>query len=206
MELKDTIELMNSDDFKERFKAEYYQTRIRCTKLGEMIAKYEAGTLPFKPKCDIEVYKKQRSVMLDYLSWLAFRSAAEGIPLEQGVITIEAKNILRYVCVAAVIIFLFHMFCGARVSDDGNGTDKVRVEIEAAGQSNQELQDRLEVIEGGADKIATIIGDGEAAISRAETAAERIAENLAAAERNNRECQSILSEVRRRSEAERAKN
>lgn len=29
MELKDTVELMNSDDYKDRFKAEYYQTKIR---------------------------------------------------------------------------------------------------------------------------------------------------------------------------------
>lgn len=27
MELKDTIELMNSTDYKERFRAEYYQTK-----------------------------------------------------------------------------------------------------------------------------------------------------------------------------------
>ena len=28
MELKDTIKLMDSEDYKERFKAEYYQTKI----------------------------------------------------------------------------------------------------------------------------------------------------------------------------------
>ena len=32
MELKDTIELMNSADYKERFKAEYFQTKIRYEK------------------------------------------------------------------------------------------------------------------------------------------------------------------------------
>ena len=31
MELKDTIELMNSENYKDRFKAEYYQTKIRMT-------------------------------------------------------------------------------------------------------------------------------------------------------------------------------
>ena len=34
MELKDTIELMQSDDYKERFKAEYYQVKIRLEKAG----------------------------------------------------------------------------------------------------------------------------------------------------------------------------
>ncbi len=34
MELKDTIEMMNSEDYKERFKAEYYQTRYNCKHRG----------------------------------------------------------------------------------------------------------------------------------------------------------------------------
>ena len=33
MELKDTIDLMTSEDYKDRFKAEYYQTKIRYDKL-----------------------------------------------------------------------------------------------------------------------------------------------------------------------------
>lgn len=36
MELKDTIELMNSSDYKERFKAEYLQVKIRYDKLHKM--------------------------------------------------------------------------------------------------------------------------------------------------------------------------
>ena len=48
MELSETIELMQSEDFKERFKAEYWQTKIRHDKLAEMIKKYEAGTLELR--------------------------------------------------------------------------------------------------------------------------------------------------------------
>ena len=33
MELKDTVEMMNSTDYKERFKAEYHQTKIRYERL-----------------------------------------------------------------------------------------------------------------------------------------------------------------------------
>lgn len=33
MKLNETIEMMNSKDFKERFKAEYYQLEIRGMKL-----------------------------------------------------------------------------------------------------------------------------------------------------------------------------
>ena len=37
MELKDTIPLMTSGDYRERFKAEYYQLRIRAGKLQSLI-------------------------------------------------------------------------------------------------------------------------------------------------------------------------
>ena len=40
MELKDTIDLMQSNDFKERFKSEYYQLKIRMAGLKNMLDKY----------------------------------------------------------------------------------------------------------------------------------------------------------------------
>lgn len=49
MELRDTVEMVNSADYKERFKAEYYQTAIRYGKLKAMVDKYNNGTLEFKP-------------------------------------------------------------------------------------------------------------------------------------------------------------
>ena len=58
MELKDTIDLMNSTDYKERFKAEYLQTKIRYDKLDAMTVKYEAGTLNFTPSCSLELLKE----------------------------------------------------------------------------------------------------------------------------------------------------
>lgn len=81
MELKNTIELMNSADYKERFKAEYYQTRIRYNKLHNMIVKYEAGTLNFTPKCSLELLKQQKSFMGQYLYTLEVRAEIEGIEL-----------------------------------------------------------------------------------------------------------------------------
>lgn len=115
-------------------------------------------------------------------------------------IVIEAKTTWwRYAAIAFGLLFLLYLFCGANVPDKGNGVDKVRTEIEAAGQANKELQDRLETATGTVEQL-------QGSISKAETAAERIAENLAAAERNNRECQQILREVRSRSEKERTNN
>lgn len=81
MELKETVELMNSSDYKERFKGEYYQTKIRYEKLHKTIVKYDAGTITFNPACDIETLKKQANAMGQYLYWLEVRSQLEGIEL-----------------------------------------------------------------------------------------------------------------------------
>ena len=81
MELKDTVELMNSADYKDRFKAEYWQNQLRYEKLHDMVIKYEAGTLNFTPTCDIELLKKQKSFMGQYLYCLEVRAEVEGIEL-----------------------------------------------------------------------------------------------------------------------------
>ena len=79
--LEDTEDLMYSSDFKDRFKAEYYQTKIRYEKLHKMIVKYEAGTLDFKPNCSLELLKKQASCMGQYLYTLEMRAEIEDIDL-----------------------------------------------------------------------------------------------------------------------------
>ena len=81
MELKDTIELMNSNDYKERFKAEYLQTKIRYEKLHKMVIKYEAGTLEFEPSCSLKILKEQKSYMGNYLRILEIRAEIEKIEL-----------------------------------------------------------------------------------------------------------------------------
>ena len=81
IELKDTAELMSSNDFRERFVAEYLQTKIRYDRLRKMIVKYEAGTLPFTPKNSLELFKKQASAMGNYLYCLEVRAQNEGIEL-----------------------------------------------------------------------------------------------------------------------------
>ena len=81
MELKDTIEMMNSPDYKERFKAEYYQLKIRGDKLLKLITDYEEGTLNFQPKCPISVLKLQSLHMKQYKEDLEKRAEIEGIEL-----------------------------------------------------------------------------------------------------------------------------
>lgn len=81
MELKDTIELMNSSDYKERFKAEYLQVKIRYNKLHTMLVKNDAGTLDFTPTCPTRVLLEQKRFMGEYLRCLEVRAEIEGINL-----------------------------------------------------------------------------------------------------------------------------
>ena len=81
MELKDTIELMQSEDYKERFKAEYYQVRTRREKLIDLLDRWNKGELSFEPKFSFEMLCTQRDIMQAYLSILRERAKVEGIQL-----------------------------------------------------------------------------------------------------------------------------
>lgn len=79
--LNETIDLMLSDDYKERFKAEYYQTKIRYEKLHSLIKKYDAGTLDFEPTTPIDILRNQKRNMGEYLYMLEIRAEIEKIDL-----------------------------------------------------------------------------------------------------------------------------
>ena len=81
MKLNETVEMMNSQDFKERFKAEYLQLKIRMEGLSNMLKKYKEGTLPFKPKCSYDLLNGQFKAMDMYASYLEERAEIEGIEL-----------------------------------------------------------------------------------------------------------------------------
>ncbi|MBQ6945375.1 MAG: hypothetical protein IJN43_13765 [Ruminococcus sp.] len=94
--LKDTVDLMNSADYKERFIAEYWQTKIRYEKLKEFNTKIEAEELvrytpsPYsnmvnarqvKHDCPREVLRDQQRIMGEYLHILELRAVFENIDL-----------------------------------------------------------------------------------------------------------------------------
>lgn len=81
MELKDTVSMMGSADYKERFKAEYNQLAIRFEKLNAMLDKWDAGTLSFNPTCPRSTYNIQIRAMADYLAALEARAVMEGVSL-----------------------------------------------------------------------------------------------------------------------------
>ena len=81
MQLKDTIEMMNSEDYKERFKAEYYQLTIRFDSLTDMLIKWYNNMLDFEPKCSKETLENQIIFMQGYIDILRLRAKIEEIDL-----------------------------------------------------------------------------------------------------------------------------
>jgi hypothetical protein len=92
MELKDTIKNMTSEDYKERFIAEYQQTKIRYEKLKAFNTTIEAArrtsyeadckkiALP-KHDCPDDILREQQNIMGQYLHILEVRAVIEGIEL-----------------------------------------------------------------------------------------------------------------------------
>ncbi|MEG2289562.1 MAG: hypothetical protein RSC24_06305 [Clostridium sp.] len=81
MKLNETIEMMNSSDYKERFRAEYLQLKIRMSGLSNMLKKYKEGTLTFKPSCSYDLLNGQLKAMKMYADYLEERAEVEGIEL-----------------------------------------------------------------------------------------------------------------------------
>lgn len=79
--LKDTVESMNSEDYKERFVAEYEQLTIRYKGLENMLYRWDRGELNFKPTCPRSLYNLQIRAMENYIAVLQARAAIEGIVL-----------------------------------------------------------------------------------------------------------------------------
>ena len=83
MELKDTVKMMNSSDYKERYKAEYFQLKIRYEKLSAMLDKYKNGKLDFTPTCSYELLFEQLVYMENYMQILEERANIENVDIEE---------------------------------------------------------------------------------------------------------------------------
>lgn len=85
MELKETIELMCSENYKERFVAEYHQVKIRYEKLKNFCNKIEVETMlgkeVTKHDCPLELLREQQKYMGLYLSVLEKRALIENVEL-----------------------------------------------------------------------------------------------------------------------------
>lgn len=80
--LSQTVDMMNSENYKERFKAEYTQLVIRYRGLKSMLTKWDNGTLNFTPACPRSTYNIQIKAMTDYIAVLEARACMECIDLD----------------------------------------------------------------------------------------------------------------------------
>ena len=81
MKLSETVEKMVSEDYKERFIAEYEQLAIRCIGLSNTLKEWDNGELNFTPTCPRSIYNIQVKAMDDYLAVLEARAVMENIDL-----------------------------------------------------------------------------------------------------------------------------
>lgn len=88
MELRETARMMGSVSYKERFIAEYWQTKIRYEKLKKFNNRIEAaevwgktGKIPVHDS-PYQILHRQQSVMGEYLSILEVRAEIEEIDLD----------------------------------------------------------------------------------------------------------------------------
>lgn len=80
MELKDTIDLMMSNQYKERFKAEFYQLKIRIEKLENTLNHYFDSNIKYN--CSYDLLHEQLIDMKHYFDVLKRRAEIEHVILE----------------------------------------------------------------------------------------------------------------------------
>lgn len=94
--LGDTVELMNSKDYRDRFVAEYIQTALRYEKLRafntriETMEDYDHGEV--EHDCPLELLKEQQRVMGELLHILEIRAVIEDIDLADAIAWLARKR------------------------------------------------------------------------------------------------------------------
>lgn len=78
MELANTVELMNSVCFRDRFRAEYYQLKIRKERLEKILRENPNG---FQGGCPVPLLERQLDVMIEYMHILEERAYIENVEL-----------------------------------------------------------------------------------------------------------------------------
>ena len=79
--LQVTSEMMNSENYKDRFIAEYFQVKIRLDKLKVMLKKWDEDNLDFFPTCPRSTYDMQVEAMTYYKNVLEARARMGNIVL-----------------------------------------------------------------------------------------------------------------------------
>lgn len=71
------------NNYKQRFINEYVELKDKYIKLHKMLVKYDAGKLEFTTTCPIDLLRKQKSLMGQYLNVLEIRAVIEDVELPE---------------------------------------------------------------------------------------------------------------------------
>lgn len=71
------------NNYKQRFINEYVELKDKYIKLHKMLVKYDAGKLEFTLTCPIDLLRKQKSLMGQYLNVLEVRAVIEDVELPE---------------------------------------------------------------------------------------------------------------------------
>lgn len=82
--MEDTIVMMRGD-WQDRFRAEYWQVKIRADRLGNMLEGWFVNALEFKLNCPYDLLDRQLHIMMEYIWLLEKRAKIEGIDLDRRV-------------------------------------------------------------------------------------------------------------------------
>lgn len=84
-DLKNTVDMMLSEDYKDRFTAEYFQTYSRYMRLKRFCNKIEAaqikGITEPEHDCPLPLLREQQRAMGEYLHILELRAEIENIDI-----------------------------------------------------------------------------------------------------------------------------
>lgn len=82
MKLNESVEMINSENYQEGFKAEYYQLTNRICELQNMLAAWDNDKLTFEPTCPRSTYDLQLKAMMEYKALLEMRAVMENIHID----------------------------------------------------------------------------------------------------------------------------
>lgn len=80
--LEKSGKLRNYQDYKDRFRSEYFDLFVRYEKLRRLLEDYKDNKLTFKPVCSYETLYIQSYIMREYLICLVARAEIEEINVD----------------------------------------------------------------------------------------------------------------------------
>lgn len=132
--LNDTVELMNSKDYRDRFVAEYVQTALRYEKLRafntriETEEDYDHGEV--EHDCPLELLKEQQRAMGELLHILEIRAVIEDIDLADAIACLVRKKLnAQGTVTAASAIAAFQELMGKPYRMAENDTEPEKTKI-----------------------------------------------------------------------------